>query len=193
MYSGVATGIFAVRNADKTMNENIGRLPVTVGQSAALVKAAAQHDNAISKHAKTILNNIENIAKSDKVFNGISKTVKFAADHVNPLIVASSGYTVLTAEDKKSAIISETGCLAGMFIGEGWMKKNLDGILNKLPINKKWLPVVKGLLFVGGSIGSSTIGKNIGDKVAEYWDKPIATNTQNNNENFVPKSITYKA
>lgn len=52
MYSGVATGIFAVRNADKTMNENIGRLPVTVGQSAALVKAAAQHDNAISKHAK---------------------------------------------------------------------------------------------------------------------------------------------
>ncbi len=189
MYSGVATGIFAIRNADKTMNDNIGRLPVTVGQSAALIKAGAQYSNP----AKHVLNTLDEIAKSDKIFNGISKTVKFAADHVNPLIVASSGYTVLTAEDKKSALITESGSLAGMFIGEGWMKKNLDGILNKLPINKKWLPVIKGLLFVGGSIGSSTIGQKIGKFAADHWDKPLTTKAQTNNENFVPKSISYKA
>ncbi len=190
MYSGVATGIFAVRNADKTMNDNIGRLPVTVGQSAALIKAGAQYSNP----AKHVLNTLDEIAKSDKIFNGISKTVKFAADHVNPLIVASSGYKVLTSDDKKSAIITEGGSLAGMFIGEGWMKKNLDGILTKLPVSKKWLPVVKGILFVGGSIGSSTIGENIGRVAAKYWDKPISSQKESINKEITqPKSISYKA
>lgn len=189
MYSGVATGIFAIRNADKTMNDNIGRLPVTVGQSAALIKAGAKYSNS----AQHVLDTLNDIAKSDKIFKGISETVNFAAKHVNPLIVASSGYTVLTSDKKKSALITEVGSLAGMFIGEGWMKKNLDGILNKLPINKKWLPVVKGILFVGGSIGSSTIGQNIGKFAADHWDKPLTTKAQINNEKNVTKSISYKA
>lgn len=221
MYSGVATGIFAVRNADKTMNDNIGRLPVTVGQSAAIIKAGSEYAdksssifktaknvnntdkvfnglnkcaNYVSKRIKTVLNTLDDVAKSDKVFNGISKTVDFAANHVNPLIVASSGYTVLTSDDKKSAIITEGGSLAGMFIGEGWMKKNLDGVLTKLPISKKWRPIVKGILFVGGSIGSSTIGENIGRVAAKYWDKPISSQKQSVNKEIThPKSISYKA
>lgn len=173
MYSGVATGIFAIRNADKTMNDNIGRLPVTVGQCAAVVKAGSQYNNTVSKQTKAVLNTFEEIAKSDKVFGGLTKAVKFASDHVNPLIVASSGVKVLTSDDKKSAIIAESGCLAGMFLGEGWMKKNLDRILTKLPINKKWLPIIKGVIFVCGSITASTIGQKIGQKAAKYWDKPL--------------------
>ena len=47
MYSGVATGIFAFRNANKTANENIGRLPVTVGQGAAVIKAGEQYNEAV--------------------------------------------------------------------------------------------------------------------------------------------------
>ena len=63
MYSGVATGIFAFRNANKTANENIGRLPVTVGQGAAVIKAGAQYNNAVSKQAKVVLNTIDEVAK----------------------------------------------------------------------------------------------------------------------------------
>ena len=48
-YSNVATALFSVRNADKTTSGDIGRLPVTVGQGAAAVKAAAQMNNPISK------------------------------------------------------------------------------------------------------------------------------------------------
>lgn len=206
MYSGVATGIFAIRNADKTMNENIGRLPVTIGQSASLIKAGAQYAddskktlqtmrtikninntdkvfnniskaaNYASKKIKTVLNTLDDIAKSDKVFNGLSKAVNFASNNVNPLIVASSGLNVALADkkDRKKTLIAESGSIAGMFIGEGLMKKKLDGVLNKLPINKKWIPIIKGVVFVAGSITSSSIGQKIGKKIAEYWDKPIS-------------------
>ena len=66
----------------------------------------------------------------------------------------SSGLNVLTAkkEDRKKTIIAESGSLAGMFIGEGLMKKHLEGVLAKLPISKKWAPIVKGVTFVIGSI-----------------------------------------
>lgn len=175
MYSGVATGIFAVRNAGKTANENIGRLPVTVGQTASVIKAGAEYNNAVSKQAKVVLNTCSEIAKTDKVFNGLTKVVKFASDNVNPLIIASSGLNVLMAnkEERKKTLISETGCIIGMFAGEGWMKKNLDKYLDKLPINKKWIPIIKGVIFVSGSIAASTVGQKVGKKVANYWDKPL--------------------
>ncbi len=175
MYSGVASGIFAIRNCDKTTSGDIGRLPVTIGQGAAVIKAASQYNNPISRHAKVVLDTFDDIAKTDKVFKGLSKVVKFAADNVNPLIVASSGVKVAMAdkEDRKKTLIAEGGSLAGMFIGEGWMKNHLDGILSKLPISKKWLPVVRGITFVIGSISASSLGNEIGKVVAQYWDKPF--------------------
>ena len=95
----------------------------------------------------------------------------------------SSGLNVLTAkkEDRKKTIIAESGSLAGMFIGEGLMKKHLEGVLAKLPISKKWAPIVKGVTFVIGSITSSNIGQSIGEKVAKQIDKPT------------PKKIDYVA
>ena len=199
MYSGVASGIFAIRNCDKTTNGDIGRLPVSVGQGAAVIKAGAQYNNAIAKPIKIVLDTCDDIAKSDKVFNGLKKVVKFASDNVNPLIVASSGVKVVMAdkEERKSTLISESGTLAGMFLGEGWMKKHLDDILAKTPISKKWLPIVKGITFVVGSITASTIGNKIGKKAAEYWDKPLVNNekpnTPENNADMVYKPLDYKS
>ena len=60
-----------------------------------------------------------------------------------------------------------------MFLGEGWMKKNLNPIIEKLPVSNKWKPVIKGLIFIGGSIGSSTIGQMLTEKAYKYWDKPL--------------------
>ena len=181
MYSSVATGIFCLRNGGKTTNGDIGRLPVTVGQGAAALKAVGESESLFAKPVQTVLENCSELAKSDKFFNGVKKTVKFASDNVNPLIVASSGLKVLLAkkEDRKETIITESGCLAGMFLGEGWMKKNLDGILTSLASKNilpkgKWLPVIKGVLFVLGSITASTIGSKIGKKLAQHWDKPLS-------------------
>lgn len=186
-YSNVATALFSVRNADKTTSGDIGRLPVTVGQGAAAVKAAAQMDNPISKALSQGLD----IAKSDKVVSKLGKVVKFASDNVNPLIVASSGLKVALAdkEERKSTISTESGCLAGMFLGEGLMKKHLDKVLAKLPINKKWIPIIKGIVFVAGSIGSSTIGQKIGKKAAEYWDKPLVSKEKQEQKVYEPMKL----
>lgn len=180
MYSPVATALFSVRNGGKTTNGDIGRFPVTVGQSAAALKAFSQTNSAAAKPIRTILNNCSEIAKSDKIFNGLSKTVKFASKHVNPLIAASSGLKVALADkkDRKNTLISESGCIAGMLLGEGWMKKNLDGVLTKLTEKKcipggKWLPIIKGAAFVAGSVTASTIGQKIGKTAAKYCDKPL--------------------
>lgn len=197
MYSGVASGIFAIRNCDKTTSGDIGRLPVTIGQGAAVIKAGAQYNNPISRHAKVVLDTFDDIAKSDKVFKGLSKAVKFAADNVNPLIVASSGVKVAMAdkEERKKTLITEAGSLAGMFLGEGWMKNHLDGILSNLPIGKKWLPIVRGVTFVAGSITASTLGNKVGKKVAQYWDKPLFKTEQStqDKETEVYQRMDYKA
>ena len=169
-YSNVATALFSVRNADKTTSGDIGRLPVTVGQGAAAVKAAAQMDNPISKALSQGLD----IAKSDKVVSKLGKVVKFA---------------LADKEERKSTIITESGCLAGMFLGEGLMKKHLDKVLAKLPINKKWIPIIKGIVFVAGSIGSSTIGQKIGKKAAEYWDKPLVSKEKQEQKVYEPMKL----
>lgn len=192
-YSNVGAAIFTLRNADKTTSGDIGRLPVTIGQSTTVVKAVTQLDNPLSKALSKGLNYIG----SDKVVSKLGKAAKFASDNVNPLIVASSGLKVALAdkEDRKKTLITESGCLAGMFLGEGLMKKHLDKILEKTSIGKKWLPVVKGIVFVTGSITASTIGQKIGKKVAQYWDKPLVKteqkeNIQNNSQKaYTPMNI----
>lgn len=204
MYSPVATGLFCFRNGGKTTNGDIGRLPVTVGQGAAVLKSVSQSESIMAKPVQVVLENCSELAKSDKFFNGLTKTVKFASDHVNPLIVASSGLKVAFADkkDRKKTLITESGCLAGMFLGEGWMKGHLDGILKTLASKNilpggKWLPIIKGILFVIGSITASTIGSKIGKKAAEYWDKPLCKNAKEDtaaaSEQNVYKPIDLKA
>lgn len=175
-YSDVATVGFAVRNIDKTTSGDWGRLLVALGQTANAIKAGAEHNS----YLKSGVNALKKVAESDSVFKGVSKGVKFVSNNINPLIVVSSGYNVLTAkkEERKKTLFSEAGCIAGMFLGEGWMKKNLNPIIEKLPVSNKWKPVIKGLIFIGGSIGSSTIGQMLTEKAYKYWDKPLKQQEQ---------------
>lgn len=201
MFSPVATAIFSVRNANRTTNGEIGRLPVAIGQTAGIVTESMKYNNIFSNTVKKAAKVCQEVAESDKVFNGITKAVNFAKNNVNPLIVCSSGLNVLFADDKQSAIISESGNLSAMFLCEAMMKKHLDKTFTKLPISKKWLPVVKGITFVIGSIGASTIGLKIGKIVAAklktanekaQLEQQQAV-IQNNTQNFEPKSVAYKA
>jgi len=173
-FSDVATVGFVFRNGQKVNNGDMGRIPVLVGQTVNAVKAGTQLHNGIGKGAQIVVNTCSEVAKTDKVFNGLTKVVKFASDNVNPLIAASSGLKVILAkkEDRKKTFISEAGCVGGMLLGEGWMKKNLVGILDKLPITGKWKPIVKGLVFITGSITASTIGQKLCKELADVVDVP---------------------
>jgi hypothetical protein len=199
-YSDVATVGFVFRNGQKVSNGDAGRIPVLVGQTVNAVKAGADSGKAIAKPAQAVIDVCNEVAKTDKLFNGLSKVVKFASDNVNPLIVASSGLKVALAkkEDKKRTFITEAGCVAGMFLGEGWMKKNLVGVLDKMNVSGKWKPIVKGLAFITGSITCSTIGQKLGEKISDAFETPVEKNARLKKQQMAEikksaKSIDYQA
>lgn len=168
-FSPVATYAFVGTNYNKVANGDWTRYPVLSGQCINAAESTAQ---TIAKESSIFANaydkaatGLSNLAKSDKFFNGVSKTVKFLKKNINPLIVASGVTKVALAkkEDREKTLYSEGGMITGMFLGEGWMKGHLDKVvLSKLPVSKKWMPVVKGTLFVAGSLTASTIGQKIG-------------------------------
>lgn len=201
-----STVLFFLRNGNRAQNGEGGRGFVAIGQGAKVVKQICEYDNIFARGAKSAVDAFKTVAQNDKVFNGISKGVKFASENVNPLIVVSSGINVLTSDDKQSTIVAEAGNLSAMFAMEGWMKKNLDNVLKDLPISKKWMPIVRGIAFVIGSIGASAVGYKIGKTVAskiktENEKAEIELQTQHkklnnivqNQNNFTPKSIAYNA
>lgn len=174
-FSNVATVGFVLRNGDKVSNGEVGRIPVLVGQTVNAVKAGAELKNGVGRTAQTVINTMDDVARADKLFNGLGKVVKFASNNVNTLICGSSVLKVALAkkEDREKTIITEGGTLGGMFLAEGWMKNNLNGILAKTPLTGKWLPIVKGVLFITGSIAASTLGNKIGNVFAEIWETPL--------------------
>lgn len=188
MFSAVASGIFAYRNADKTKNGDIGRGAVTYGQTAGLIQEIAKYDGLAANAARSTLSVFSDLAKQNKAFEYAGKVTKFAIDNVNPLICASSVIKTAMSEDKVGTGITEAAALSAMFAGEGMVKmyydkaansKEVQSAIKKLSDKKMIKPVfdyvekhklggkvgavVKGLIFVGGSMGSYAIGQKFGE------------------------------
>ena len=191
MFSAVASGIFAVRNADKTKNGEVGRSVVTLGQTAGIVQEVAKYDNVVANTARSAVSVFSNLAKQNKAFEYAGKFTQFAVDNVNPLICASGVIKTAMAEDKVKTGVTEAAALSAMFAGEGLIKLNYDKIASskavkdagmKLAENKTFKPVfeylsknkmggkigtvVKGLAFVGGSMASYAVGQKFGEDIA---------------------------
>lgn len=175
MASNVANLGFILRNGDKVSNGEVARIPVLVGQVAKGVETMAKSNNELGRALQTGLDFCDDAAKSDKALKGLGKVIGFARNNINPLIVGSSLFKVAMAKEgeKEKTFITESGTLGGMFLAEGWMKKNLTGLIAKLPIAKKWLPIIEGLVFIAGSIGASTLGNVVGKKTAELVEIPL--------------------
>lgn len=191
MFSAVASGIFAYRNADKTKNGDIGRGAVTLGQTAGLVQEVAKYDGVAANTARSALSVFSDLAKQNKAFEYAGKVTQFAVNNVNPLICASGVVKTAMADDKVKTGITEAAALSAMFAGEGLIKLNYDKVANsktvkdtlkkvsdtkamkpvfeyleKNKLNGKIGAVVKGLVFVGGSMASYSIGQKYGDIAA---------------------------
>ncbi len=190
----VANLLFFIRNGNRAQNGEGGRSFVTVAQGAKFFNQISQYDNAFARGTKSAIEAFDKISKGDKLFRGLQKSVDFASKNVNTLICVSSGINIYNAKDKQSAVIAEAGNLGGMFLIEGWMKKNLDSIINKLPISNKWKPIVRGIIFVCGSIGVSTLGYKVGKIMAEQLKKEQEKfSAKNVQQNFNAKSVSYAA
>ena len=192
MFSAVASGIFAYRNANKTKNGDIGRGAVTVGQTAGLVQEIAKYDGAVASTARSAVSVFSDLAKKNKAFEYAGKATKFAVNNVNPLICVSGGIKTAMSDDKVKTGITEAAALSAMFAGEGLIKAKYDkmvasqtvrnGIkylskskifkpafeyLKKHKLEGKAAAVLKGLIFVAGSMTSYAVGQKLGEPVAE--------------------------
>ena len=192
MFSPIASCIFAFRNVDKTQDGDVGRSTVALGQAAGLVQEVSKYDGLVANSARSALSVFSNLAKENKAFEYATKAVKFAADNVNPLICASGVVKTAMSDDKIGTGVTEATALTAMFAGEGMIKKYYDKAVNSSSVkngiknlskNKIMKPVfeylekhqlkgkagaiIKGLLFVGGSMTSYAIGQKFGETTAK--------------------------
>lgn len=188
MFSAVASSFFAVRNAKKTEDGEVGRSAVALGQTAGVVQEVAKYDGAIANTARSACSVFSDLAKQSKAFEYAGKFTQFAVNNVNPLICVSGGIKTLMSDDKVKTGTIEAAALAAMFAGEGLTKRYYDKAINsqtcknliqkasKAPVLKSLFEylsknklegkagmIIKGLTFVTASITSY----NAGEKVAK--------------------------
>lgn len=193
----VPSGIFCYRNIKKVEDGEPQRGTVAFAQGAKIVQALADYNETTAKTAGNAMSVFNEYAKKYKPVEYAGKAVKWATKNVNPLICASSVVKTAMSDDKVGTGITEAGALAGMFAGEGLMKLHMDKFINAENVTKaanmadnvNWLKplakfmnkagnnskiaaVIKGIVFVCGSIGSYSVGQSIADK---YSDKVKAS------------------
>jgi len=126
VYSAVASGIFAVRNADKTSNGEVGRSAVALGQTAGVIQEIAKYDGIAAKTARSAVSVFSDLAKQHKAFEYAGKVTQFAVNNVNPLICVSGGIKTAMSDDKVKTGITEVAALSTMFAGEEFIKNKYD-------------------------------------------------------------------
>lgn len=190
-FSPVSTGIFAFRNVDKAEHGDKGRGVVAGFQTLNFGNDVAsnilKYDNGIAKTARSAVSVFSDMAKESKAIDYAGKALKWGCDNVNPLICASGALKVATSDDKVQAGITEAAALSTMFAGENFVKANYDKAANskyvkevakaaketealkpifeyvaKHKLGGKADTFIKGLVLVGASITSYSIGELIG-------------------------------
>ena len=218
MFSPVASTIFAYRNAEKTKNGDVGRSVVTVGQCTGVIQEISKYDNIFSASARSALKALESFAADNKLAGYAGKALQFTADNVNPLICASGVLKVAMSYDKVHDGITETAALSGMFLGEGLMKLHFNDVFSESAFKRaatkvqnksalKWIAetvlnskhtgkaasILKGILFVCGSMGSYAAAKEVGEFYAGDIMQKLGIERKNKPEdNKNPENITEK-
>ncbi len=195
----VSTIIFGARNVDKTVNDNVARLPVAVGQATNAVKEVAKYDKALAKSLTAAAETASPLLKS------LQWGAEFASNHVNPLICVAGGVKVAMADDKKKELINQTGALSAMFVAEKSYKaladyesilkiadkfgkkeaveaikdsKFVKNVISKVGDKKlkTLLNIAYGLGFVTASISGYNLGERIAAKINTQRELDSANN-----------------
>lgn len=186
MSNAVSSLIFACRNVDKTQNGEVGRAPVAAAQGIKVLNEVTKYNKLLASGADATISVFNELAQKSKAVDYTMKGVKWATNNVNPLICASGGLKVLMSDDKTSTAVKEVAALSTMFAGENIAKKVLNNkdIHNKIldkasnvapkavtkiapKLHGKLGTLIKGILFVGASIGSYSVGEKIGNNFAD--------------------------
>ena len=193
MFSAIASGFFAYRNAEKTKNGEVGRSAVALGQTAGIFGEISKYNNLVGNTARSAASVFSDLAKQNKAFEYVGKVTKFAINNVNPLICVSGGIKTAMSDDKIKTGITETAALTTMFAAEALVKDNYEriskNVYSKITKTEKLKPileflekhkwtgkagsVIKALSFVAASMTAYTIGEKIGNNMSEDVKKVI--------------------
>lgn len=178
MPNPISSVVFCVRNTEQAEEGHVGKWAVVVGQTKRFYDYVIKLDNAIGKEVRDLNNILKTTAESNKVFHYAGETVKLAGKYVNPLIIASSAYDVVTADDKEAVLVKNSVALSTMFSVEGFMKKYMNEkseekfanwftkLVGAHPIRGKAATIAKvayGTAFCIGSVGAYMLGSKFGD------------------------------
>ena len=144
MPSIISSGIFSSRRANsgaEALTQNnpfvaAMNMDIAGGQILNAAKGisviAKESNNSIATGFTSAEKSIKELAKGDKVLNGVGKVLNFTSNYINPLITLTGGIKVLTADDKKEAAIQESMGLGAMFAAEAAAKRIIG-----MPVIKK--------------------------------------------------------
>ena len=193
MYSVAASSFFALRNVDKTKNQEgeIGRSAVAIGQAAGVMQEIAKLDGAVANTARSALSVFSDLAKENRAFKYAGKVTQFAVNNVNPLICVSGVIKTALSDDKIQTGVTEACALASMFVWEESTKKYYNNIiqsercqnlLKSASENKIFKPLfsfiekhklqgkagalIKAVTFIGASMTGYSIGEKYGGDLA---------------------------
>lgn len=145
--SVVSSSIFSSRRANSgaealsASNPFVGAMNMDIAGGQVLNAArnvaslAGESQRPLAAQITSAEESIKALAKSDKIINGVGKVLNFTADHINPIICATSAVKVLTSDDKTDTAIREGLALGTMFASEATAKKVLG-----MPRIKKFDP-----------------------------------------------------
>jgi hypothetical protein len=186
----VSNAVFSTRRATKGI-DNMGdnpfygamNLDIAAGQTlkgGRAVKALAE----LSKSDTNILTNgaseaIKDASNSNKILKGASKIINFTADHINPIICATSGIKVISSDDKTDTAIREGLALTTMFAGEATAKKVLGLPKTVVEGGTKTKKKFLGITYTTTEGGQKVTKKQDGLYKEIKWLDNIATVTNN--------------
>lgn len=151
-----SNAVFSVRRASRgmdsiadnpiygAMNMDIAAAQTLKGARAAKVIADASSYSLEAASGATEA--IKNLSNTNKFVSGLSQVVNFTADHINPIICATSGVKVLYADDKVDAAARESLALGAMFGAENLAKKALGMPVIKT-VNKQKVSIPREALY----------------------------------------------
>ena len=158
MPSVISSTIFSTRRANSgadalvTSNPIVGAMNMDIagGQIVNAVKGVSNiakgSANSLAEGITSAEESIRALSQGDKVVGGIAKVLNFTADHVNPIICATSGVKVLTSDNKKDEAIKEGTALGVMFASEA-LAKNALGLAKTSKYNPKTMIETKEGLY----------------------------------------------
>jgi hypothetical protein len=150
--------VFSSRRTNKALEADnpmvsIMNLDIATGQvfkaseCALNIAQESKNKNGITNFITSAEENIKEMSKGAKALETAGKVVKFTADHINPIIMVTSGIKIATSDDVERAALVEVPAVGTMLFVTEPLYKKLVGISKTKRINGKLVAIEQDPLF----------------------------------------------